>query len=64
MTAHVDFRARQFDDDTVIFVFMYTSYTSQDAKIRAMLKSFIWGGEPDGKSKQSGSATSSIPPAC
>lgn len=62
-TAHVDFRARQFDDDTVIFVFMYTDYTSQDAEIRAMLRSFMWGGQPNGKSKHSGSATSSIPPA-
>jgi hypothetical protein len=41
-TAHVDFRARQFERHTVVFVFMYTSYFSQEAKIRSMLESFTW----------------------
>jgi hypothetical protein len=44
-TAHVDFRARQFDRYTVVFVFMYTNYFSQEAKIRSMLESFTWKGK-------------------
>jgi hypothetical protein len=44
-TAHVDFRARQFDGHTVVFVFMYTNFSSQEAKIRSMLESFTWKGK-------------------
>ncbi len=42
-TAHVDFRARQFGEYTVVFAFMYTNYQSQEARIRAMLEHFVWG---------------------
>jgi formylmethanofuran dehydrogenase subunit E len=45
-TAHVDFRAKQFDNPTLVFVFMYTNYQTQEAKIQAMLKSFVWGEPP------------------
>jgi len=44
-TAHVDFRARQFGHHTVVFAFMYTNEKAQDVKIRAMLKSFVWGDQ-------------------
>jgi hypothetical protein len=47
-TANVDFRARQFDGHTVVFVFLYTNYFSQEAKIRAMLESFTWNGRGPG----------------
>jgi RNA polymerase sigma factor (sigma-70 family) len=52
-TAYVDFRARQFDGDTVVFVFMYTKYwpqKRQEGQIRAMLESFTWAGKDRQKS--------------
>lgn len=39
-TAHVDFRVRQFDNRTFAFVFMYTSYQSQEKAIASILGSF------------------------
>jgi hypothetical protein len=44
-TAHVDFRARQMGGRTMVFVFMYTTYFSQEAKIRSILDSFTWKGK-------------------
>ena len=51
-TANVDFCARQFDGQTVVFVFMYTEVKRfpQEAKIRAMLESFTWPGKGNQKS--------------
>jgi hypothetical protein len=51
-TAHVDIRAQEFDHHTVVFVFMYTNYQSQRAKIRTMLDSFVWGDHASAKTSQ------------
>jgi hypothetical protein len=39
-TAHIDFRVQQFDKGTIAFVFMYTSFQSQNAEIESILNSF------------------------
>lgn len=39
-TAHVDFRLRRFEDQTVVVVLMYTDYQSQEADILFILNSF------------------------
>jgi hypothetical protein len=39
-TAYVDFRLRQFDEQTVVLVFMYTAFQSQEEDIMFILDSF------------------------